>query len=808
MFSVKHCISRLYAGPLWLRSLKWLLTISILLVLLVVAVDVNFLWLFGRSPGYDDICRPQLNEASLIYSADSVLIGRYYDENRIPVRRADLSDTLINTLIDTEDERFHSHHGVDFLGIFSAFKDAIMGSPRGGSTITQQLAKNMFRTRSAYSSGLLGRIPGVKLLIIKLKEMIVATKLERKFSKDDILVMYLNTVDFGSHAFGINTAAQTYFGCLPSQLTTEQCATLVGLLKATNTFNPYRNPANALARRNLVLQNLYDHSHMYVRGRLATKLQLDSLMATPLLADERPVEETVEEATSTSYFRQALRDNIADLCRLGLIDGYDEDNIIDVNTAGLKIHTTIDTRMQRMAQEAVDEQMEIIQKRFEEHWRYANPWRDEHGIEIPDFIENLAKRSSYYRLLSRKHTDQRVIDSLMNVPHKVRLYGLPDTAFVSTMDSIRHMIRIMHCGFVAIEPGTRQIKAWVGDMDWNFWQYDKVLAQRQPGSTFKLFVYAEAMNQGLTPVDTRLDAWHAYNDTVDNKPKIWAPHNANGYFSDLYLPLKSAFAQSINSVAVSLGYELTPKKIVETAHAMGIETPLDCVPSIALGSSDVNLLELTNSYATVIADGMAAQPVFITKIEDFDGNVIYEAPTDGSDPTLRKALPYRSAFYMQQLLRGGMTEPGGTTAALWQYIHPVASLCDFGGKTGTSNNHSDAWFVGVSPALVGGAWVGGEQRCIHFRTGELGQGSRTALPIFGRFMNKLLQDERFAHYRQHFDEKPKEDIPVNTYRGPSVYAGPPADSTDVDYPSNNWFENTTVGGDEPQPAEQPLAGED
>ena len=790
------------------RFLTYIFYIILAIVIYIIAVDINFLWLFGRSPGYDDIRRPQLNEASLIFSADSVLIGRYYDENRIPVRLSDLSDTLINTLIDTEDERFYSHRGIDFLGIFSALKDAVMGNPRGGSTITQQLAKNMFRTRSAYSNGLLGRIPGIKILIIKTKEMILARKLEQKFNKHEILVMYLNTVDFGSHAFGINTAAQTYFGCLPSQLTTEQCATLVGLLKATNTFNPYRNPANALERRNLVLQNLYDHGHMLVHGLPATPHQLDSLKATPLLSDVATSTNQVNDATSTSYFRQALRDNIADLCRLGLIDGYDEDNIIDINTAGLKIYTTIDTRMQRMAQEAVDEQMDIIQKRFEEHWRYANPWRDEHGVEIPNFIENLAKRSSYYRSLSRKYTDPRIIDSLMNVPHKVRLYGLPDTAFVSTMDSIRHMIRIMHCGFVAIEPGTRHIKAWVGDMDWNFWQYDKVLAQRQPGSTFKLFVYAEAMNQGLTPVDTRLDAWHAYNDTIDNKPKIWAPNNANGYFSDLYLPLKSAFAQSINSVAVSLGYELTPKKIVETAHAMGIETPLDCVPSIALGSSDVNLLELTNSYATVIADGMAAQPVFITKIEDFDGNVIYEAPTDSSNPTLHKALPYRSAFYMQQLLRGGMTEPGGTTAALWQYIHPVAPLCDFGGKTGTSNNHSDAWFVGVSPALVGGAWVGGEQRCIHFRTGELGQGSRTALPIFGRFMNKLLQDERFAHYRQHFDEKPKEDIPVNTYRGPSVYAGPPADSTDVDSLSNIWSEDSPTGFGETKPTDQPLVGEE
>lgn len=304
------------------------------------------------------------------------------------------------------------------------------------------------------------------------------------------------------------------------------------------------------------------------------------------------------------------------------------------------------------------------------------------------------------------------------------------------MDSIRYMVKFMHCSFVAMEPQTGAVRAWVGDIDFNSWKYDKVTAMRQPGSTFKLFVYTEAMNQGLTPCDKRRDEYIRMQVYDKNKHEMtsWTPTNANGRFSGDSIPLKSAFAKSINSIAVRLGQEMGIKNIAKTAHDMGIKSPLDEEPSLALGASDVNLLEMVNAYCTIANDGKHIEPVLVTRIVDKDGREVYVSSTEE-----KQVIPYKSAFFMQQLLMGGMREPGGTSQSLWAYTD-TARDTDFGGKTGTSNNHSDAWFMCVSPNLVTGAWVGGEYRSIHFRTGALGQGSRTALPICGYFIQALMKD--------------------------------------------------------------------
>jgi penicillin-binding protein 1A len=335
----------------------------------------------------------------------------------------------------------------------------------------------------------------------------------------------------------------------------------------------------------------------------------------------------------------------------------------------------------------------------------------------------------------------------------------------------------MHCGFVAIEPATGHVKAWVGDIGFNSWKYDKVTAMRQPGSTFKLFVYTEAMNQGLTPCDRRRDSYFSMKvwDPAKGKEAIWAPTNANGYFTGDSMPLRAAFAQSVNSVAVKLGQEVGIRNIVSTAHSMGIKSKLDPTPSLALGSSDVNLLELVNSYATVVNDGRAHEAVLVTRILDRDGNEIYTAPTEQ-----KQAIPYRSAFFMQQMLQGGLRERGGTSMSLWTYIRNYADT-EFGGKTGTSNNHSDAWFVGVSPKLVCGAWVGGEYRSIHFRTGQLGQGSRTALPICGYFYEAVLGDPAFKHYHGKFAPPQEADLKPDMYLNCRyVYTPRDTDSISVD----------------------------
>lgn len=769
----KQLLRQVYGGPWYKKILVWACTFVLLLVLGLGAVDCNFLFLFGRSPGFADIEKPVVSEASEIYSADSVLLGRYFSENRTPVEYKEISPVLVRTLIDTEDERFYHHHGIDFTGLFAAVKDMARGRARGASTITQQLAKNLFRVRTQYSTGLLGHIPGVKLLVMKAKEWIVATKLEMIFSKEEILTMYLNTVDFGSNSFGIKTAARTYFSTTPDSLTYEQAAVLVGLLKATSSYNPRINPRNSLHRRNTVLDLVYGHGHLFVNGKVATRQQLDSIKALPIEVAHRGTESSYDGAAP--YFREELVNYINDLCEQGLISGYDSEHKLDLYADGLTIYTTLDSRMQKYAEAAVLRQMQVIQKRFGDHWGNTPPWQDRQHREIPHFIEDLAKRTSYYKYLQGRFPDSPdSVNYYLQKPHPVTLFSYdgPVQKELSTLDSIRYMVKFMHCGFVAIEPDTRQVKAWVGDIDFKPWKYDKVTAMRQPGSTFKLFVYAEAMNQGLTPCDRRLDAYVAYPDTVDNKPTVWAPHNANGYFTGAEMPLKSAFAQSINSVAVRVGMEVGIANVARTAHAMGIKSPLHETKSLSLGSSDVNLLELVNSYCTVVDDGKYNMPIMVTKIVDRDGKVIYEAQLQET-----QAIPYRSAYLMQTMLRAGLTERGGTTAALWSYIHPVLQYTEFGGKTGTSNNHSDAWFVGVTPGLVGGAWVGGEYRSIHFRTGALGQGSRTALPIFGYFIQDVLQDERLTRYRRKFD--PPRDLDASLWSCSGYYAQP-NDSTDTD----------------------------
>ena len=742
----------LYIGSKWYK--KTLVVIASLIAAFIVylgMVDINFLWLFGKSPGFSQIKKPTTSEASEIYSADGVLIGKYFNENRTPVKYEDVNPVFWKALINTEDERFYKHHGVDPIGLFAVLKDVLVShEARGASTITQQLAKNMFRVRTQYSTGLLGYIPGVRILIMKSKEWIIATKLEMLYDKEEILTMYANTVDFGSNAFGIKTACKTYFNTTPAKITAEQAAVLVGMLKATTYYNPISHPENSLERRNVVLHNMMTHGDM-------TRAEFDSVSAIPIKLNYN-VESNYDG--QAKYFREAIADYLKDWC---------EENGYDLYSSGLKIYTTIDTRMQKYAEEAARKQMRQVQRNFDRHWAGQDPWRDENHQVIPNFIENIAKRQPVYKMLQQRFPNQP--DSVvyyLNKPHKVKLFDYEKGTIekeMSTMDSIRYMVKFMHCSFVAMEPQTGQVKAWVGDIDFNSWKYDKVTAMRQPGSTFKLFVYTEAMNQGLTPCDKRRDEYIRMEvyDKQKHSMTTWTPTNANGRFSGDSIPLKGAFARSINSVAVRLGQEMGIKNIAKTAHDMGIKSPLDEQPSLALGSSDVNLLEMTNAYCTIANDGKHIEPVLVTRIVDKDGNEVYT-----SNPEEKQVIPYKSAFFMQQLLMGGMREPGGTSQSLWGYVDKAQDT-DFGGKTGTSNNHSDAWFMGVSPRIVVGAWVGGEYRSIHFRTGALGQGSRTALPICGYFLQELMGDPNFMRYHGRFNKPQDDDITRDMYQCDSYY---------------------------------------
>lgn len=715
---------RLYRGaPWWKKILLGISSFVGFLLVYCLCVQFNFLWLFGRSPSLNSIMNPKTAAASEIYSADGKVLGKYFSENRSPVPYDSISSAFIKALIATEDERFYSHHGVDFFGIFAAVKDAAMGRPRGASTITQQLVKNMFRVRTEYSTGLLGYIPGVKMLIMKSKEMIIATELEWFYTKEEILTMYANTVDFGSNAYGIKTAARTYFKTEPSQLKTEEAAVLVGLLKATTAYNPRLNPKRSLERRNVVLDN------MVKLGSLSTA-EAQGLKEQPI-ALKFGTENAF--AGMAHYFRQAVVEEMKEL--LPDLDPYRD---------GLRIYTTLDSRMQRMAEEAVRTKMRDVQRNFKSHWAGRDPWTDAKGNPLPRFLEEKIVHTDVYKQLAARYPDDpHRVWQLLREPHPVRLFTYDGVIEenMSSIDSLRFMLNYMHAGFVALEPSNGHVKAYVGDIDFQTWQHDNVRQAHQPGSTFKLFVYATALRQGWLPSDARLKDEYIQMEVYDPKTKEkkpWRPNNANGRFSGANLSLRAAFAQSINTIAVKLGQEVGIDNVVQTAKDMGVKSPLQATPALALGASDATVMEMAGAYAAVANYGEYVAPTLITKILDRDGRILYEAR-----PQAKTVMTEREAFYMQTLLAAGVFDGGGTSQRVaygeylgsWLQDHSL----DIGGKTGTSNGHADAWFVGVTPQLVGAAWVGGEYRQIHFRTGALGQGSKTALPIFGLFMRKVLE---------------------------------------------------------------------
>ena len=737
-------IVRFYGLPKWKKTANTMLTFFCLFLFYLLIVDINFLWLFGKSPSLRAISNPPQSLSSEIISADNQLIGKYFNENRKLVKFEDISPALINTLVSTEDRRFYKHFGVDIHGLFGAMKDMVQGNPRGASTITQQLVKNMYKTRSQYSRGLLGSMPGLRLPIEKTKEWTAALKLELFYSKKDILEMYLNTVSFGSNAYGIFTASKTYFNTTPDKLSYEQSAVLVGLLKAITKYNPYLNPENSINRRNVVLSQLAGNK--YITPQVA-----DSLKKIPLRLNyniEKPNEGIAP------YFR-------ANLTRF--LEKWGENNGYDIYADGLKIYVTIDSRMQKYAEEAVRKQMRQLQRNFFEHWSGQNPWRDENGNELKNFIPEIAKRTKVYRQLATKYANNSdSINKYMNIPRKMKVFDYDKgekTVTMSPMDSIRYMNHFLHCGFLAMEPDTKYVKAWVGDVNYDYWQYDKVAqSKRQPGSTFKLFVYTAALIAGKSPCDK-----------VEDKPFVWGtgkyawrPKNANGGYSYADLSLKRAFAKSVNTVAAQLAKEVGIANVAKCAHLLGIKSKLEEVPTLSLGASDVTLLEMVNSYSTIAGEGMYHSPIIVTKIVDKDGYVIYEEKIK-----TKRVVSYENAFLMTELLKGGITEPGGTSRALWNY-DLMRWDTEFGGKTGTSSNYSDAWYIGITPKLVAGSWVGAEHRSVHFRSGSMGQGSRTALPVFALFMEKVLSDNDLAQYRAKFPAEPKQTI-TRDYKCQSYY---------------------------------------
>jgi len=734
---IKHFFLIPKGTPLYKRILLRIVHVIIIIFIGLGMVDSNILWLFGRSPSIRSINDPDQKITSELYSADGKLIGKYFDENRSPLKYEEIPENIIKSLIATEDTRFYQHHGVDFKATMSIFWYMLHGEKRGGSTITQQLVKNLFKTRGQYSRGLLGHIPGIRTVVAKTKEWIAAIKIELFYSKSEILTMYFNTNDFGSNAYGLKTAAKTFFNKKASQLKWEESAVLVGLLKAPTYYSPISHAARSRERRNIVLNQL-------VKYGMLEQSQCDSLSNLPLKLHYSVENNYDGEA---SYFREAV---------YNYLKPWLKENNLDLYADGLKIYSTLDSHMQAYAEEATSEHMKALQKRFNQHWQGQNPWVDANNKELPDYINNVAKRTEMYDFLEKKYKKYPdSVDYYMNLPHRMTVFtwdGEKDTT-LSSIDSIKYYNHFLHAGFIAMEQNTGFVKSWVGDIDYKYFKFDNVKqSKRQPGSTFKAFVYSAAMENGMGPCDMMTDIPVSYEYVEKGQNKVWTPHNADGSFSGRSVTLKYAFAKSINSIAVQVTKKLGWKKVIEYAHKMGIKTELEDVPSVCLGSSDVSLYELVDAYCPTVNDGYALDPVLVTKIVDKDGKVIYEYK-----PEKKRVLSEESAFLMNQMMQGGLHEPGGTTQALFEY-DLFRYDTDFGGKTGTSSNHSDGWFVGVTPTLIAGAWVGGESRSVHFRTAELGEGCHTALPIYGLFMEKVLADKRFAYLKGHF---PKPTVKIN-----------------------------------------------
>ncbi|PWS33573.1 transglycosylase domain-containing protein [Pedobacter paludis] len=704
------------------------------IIIFFSALQLNFLWLFGYSPSYRDIKAPTLRVGSELYTSDGKLIGRYFKENRTPVNYNEISPSVINALVATEDVRFYKHWGIDAQAVARAVVG--MGKDGGASTITQQLAKNLYRTRYNKSSGLLSKIPLVRKLIPKLKEWMTAVKLESNYSKNDIITMYLNTVSFGNNTYGIKTASRIYFDKETKDLSVNESAMLVGMLKGTSFYNPTKNPDRALVRRNTVLGQMNKYKYL-------SKDSLALLSQQPIKLKEGKME---DGSDGDSYLRAAVAKYLEKWCT---------DNGYDLYEDGLKIYTTIDSKLQNYAEEAVAEQMKTLQRRFYSVWGNEDPWYDSEKQKV-DYPDRAMKNLPIYSLLQKKFPNNP--DSVLayfNKKKRMQIFtykGDRDTLF-STLDSIRYYGKILNTGMMTMEPSTGKIKVWVGGIDHKFFKYDHVnQSKRQAGSTFKPFAYLTALEQGMNPCDKFTDkpVKIAYQDKGETK--YWEPKNADYSVSYREMSLRWAMAKSVNTITAQVTEKVGWDNVVKYAHECGIDSHLESVPSVSLGSNDVTVYEMVKAYSTFMNKGVKTDPILVEKITDLDGNLI-----DEFKPKTKRVLTEEIAWLMTYMFRGGMEEPGGTSQALWEWPNLFKKNNQIGGKTGTSSDYVDAWYMGLTKDLVTGVWVGCDERTAHFKNGEQGEGSRTALPIFAKFMEKVYLDPSTGYTYGPF---PKSTVPI------------------------------------------------
>ncbi len=692
----------------------------------------------GFMPSFEELENPHSNLASEVISADGEILGFIGVENRSNVSYDEISPNVINALIATEDVRFYDHSGIDIRSLGRVFTKTIIGrssSSGGGSTITQQLAKNLFPREKKSKLG---------IVYSKFKEWIVAAKLEHNYSKSEILTMYLNTVDFGSNAFGIKTASKTFFDKAPSELTVEEAAVLVGLLKAPSTYNPVRNPENALARRNTVLSQMLKYDYL-------TQEQFDSISAIPINMS-RYSPQTHNEGNAT-YFREFIRAYMKEWCKT---HKKPDGEYYDVHKDGLRIYTTIDSRMQRYAEQAVAEHMgNEIQPAFERELKRRknnSPFVKVSQDQINAYLTSAMRNSDRYRNMRDEGMSEKEIRKAFDQKVRMRIFtwkGAKDTV-MSPWDSLLYYKKFLNAGLMSVEPSTGYVKAYVGGINYRYFKFDNVTqSQRQVGSTFKPYVYACAMMNGLTPC-TQVPNSEVCFENVDGS--LWCPHNSTDARKDEMVTLKWALANSVNYVSAYLmKYHTNPDQVVELVHKMGIKSDVPAVPAICLGTPDLTVAEMVGAMATFVNHGEHVEPIFITRIEDNKGMVLATFTAERNE-----ALDPQTAYLTVELMKGVVDYgTGGRLRYKYNISYPVA------GKTGTTQNNSDAWFIGMTPKLVTGVWIGGEMRSIHFNNMTYGQGAAAALPVWGLYMKKVYDDPKINFYKGNFDRPANIDVELD-----------------------------------------------
>jgi len=738
-----------YGKFIWLI---WLAFGSVLLGIIFIFGAAS-LGLLGPMPDFRQLENPKTNLATQIISADDAVLGKFYfNDNRTPISFDEIPTEMIEALVATEDERFYNHSGIDYRGTARAL--FYLGKKGGASTITQQLARQLFvgvRSRNTFQA-----------ITQKIKEWVIAIRLERRYTKNEIITMYLNIYDFNYNADGLRSASSIYFSKKPSDLDLSESAMLVGMLKNSSLYNPLRRPEMVRERRNIVYQQMF-------RNKLINEKERDSLAALPITLDFNP--QSHREGIATyfrAYLQQFMRGWIAD-------NPKEDGTFYNLYLDGLSIYTTIDSRLQTYAEDAVAAHMPNLQKEFfrqnKPEYNDIAPFLDVEKDEVENIMNQAKRRSERWRKMKAQGHDEETILASFEKPTQMEVFswnGDIDTVMTPT-DSIRYYKHFLRMGMMSMEPQTGHVKAWVGGINYRHFQFDHVMqGKRQIGSTFKPFVYASAIDQlKVSPCDSLPDGYYCVEPSKFGAHDAWCPKNSG----DRYIgkrTLKNGLANSVNTISARLIDKVGTRPVVNLVRNLGVSSPIPNVPAIALGSADLSVYEMVGAYAAFANKGIYVKPVLVTRIEDKNGTVIYQAA-----PETKDVLSEESAYVTLKLLEGVTASGSGVrlrhqgadktnpifrdvvTGYPYEFDNPIA------GKTGTTQNQSDGWFIGMVPNLATGVWVGGEDRSTHFETIAYGQGATMALPIWANYMKSCYADSTLVISKDAFEAPDYVSIPLD-----------------------------------------------